>query len=238
MIQNHLLSALSEAARQDLFSHVTKVFMSLGEVLHQPDAEIQYVYFPETCVISILATMDNGSTVEAGVVGNEGMIGLRVLLGVKRTPHSAVVQVAGTALRMRAALLDNELRSVNSALRPLLLPYTQALLTQLSQSIACVAQHTIRQRLARWLLQMADRNGSGSLDLTQELISLMLSIRRASAGDTLREFKEARLIAMRRGGIRIVDRKGLESVACECYLIVKKEIDQLYSKPLSPKSRT
>jgi CRP-like cAMP-binding protein len=229
MIQNHLLSALPEAARKELLSHVTKVSVCLEEVLHQADAEIQYVYFPENCVISLLATMDNGSTVEVGVVGNEGMLGLRVLLGVKRTPHSAVVQVAGTALCMRAALLDDELQNVNSSLRPLLLPYTQALLTQLSQSVACVAQHSIRQRLARWLLQMADRTGSARLDLTQELISLMLGVRRASAGDSLREFKEARLIAMRRGGMRIVDRKGMESVACECYHIVKNEIDHLYS---------
>jgi CRP-like cAMP-binding protein len=230
MIQNHLLSALPEVARKDLFSHVIKVSVSLGEVLHRADEEIQYVYFPETCVISILAAMEDGSTVEVGVIGNEGMLGLRVLLGVKKTPHSAVVQVAGTALRMRAPLLEHDLRTVGSSLRPLLLPYTQALLSQLSQSVACVSQHSIRQRLARWLLQMGDRTGSASLDLTQELISLMLGIRRASAGDTLREFRDAQLIATRRGGIRIVDRPGLEKVACECYRIVKNEIDHLYSK--------
>lgn len=228
MIQNHLVSALPEAARKEFFSHVTKVTVSLGEVLHGANAKIQYVYFPETCVISMLATMDNGSTVEVGVVGNEGMVGLRVLLGVKKTPHSAVVQVAGTAVRMSAALLSNDLESVGSSLRPLLLPYTQALLTQVSQSVACVSQHSIRQRLARWLLQMADRIDSDNLDLTQELISLMLGIRRASAGECLRQMKDAGLIALRRGGIRIVSRNGLENVACECYRIVKNEINLLY----------
>ncbi len=228
MIQNHLLSALPEAARKDLFSHVTQVSVSVGEVLHRSQAEIQYVYFPETCVISLLAAMQDGSMVEVGVVGNEGMLGLRVLLGVKKTPHSAVVQVAGTALRMNAPLLEHDLHRVSSSLRPLLLPYTQALLSQLSQSVACVSQHSVRQRLARWLLQMADRAGSDQLDLTQELISLMLGIRRASAGESLREFRDAHLIAMRRGGIRIIDRRGLEKVACECYRIVKNEIDQLY----------
>lgn len=226
-VQNQLLSALSESARQELLSHVKKVKLKLGEVLHHAHEEIQYVYFPETCVISILATMDDGSTVEAGIIGNEGMLGLRVLLGVKKTPHSAVIQVAGSALRMRADLLGNELQSVGSALRPLLLPYTQLMLSQLSQSIACVSHHTIRQRLARWLLQMADRTGSSNLDLTQEIISLMLGIRRASAGDSLRTFKQLGLIAMRRGGIKIIDREGLESDACECYRIVKNEIEQL-----------
>jgi CRP-like cAMP-binding protein len=228
MIQNHLLSALPEAARKELFSHVTQVSVSVGEVLHRAEEEIQYVYFPETCVISMLVPMQDGSTVEVGVVGNEGMLGLRVLLGVKTTPHSAVVQVAGTALRMNAPLLEHDLRNVGSSLRPLLLPYTQALLSQLRQSVACVSQHSIRQRLARWLLQMADRTDSDRLDLTQELISLMLGIRRASAGESLREFRDAHLIAMRRGGIRIIDRRGLEKVACECYRIVKNEIDHLY----------
>jgi CRP-like cAMP-binding protein len=230
MSQNQLLAALSEAAREELFSHLTKVSISLGEVLHRAEEEIKYVYFPESCVISMLATMDNGSTVEVGVIGNEGMLGLRVLLGVKKTPHSAVVQVGGTALCMSASLLEQNLQSVGSSLRPLLLPYTQALLSQLSQSVACVSQHSIRQRLARWLLQMSDRTDSASLDLTQELISLMLGIRRASAGESLREMKRNRLIAMRRGGIRIVDRKGLEGVSCECYRIVKNEIDYLYAR--------
>ena len=231
MIQNQLLSALPEAARTDLLSHVTQESVSVGEVLHRADEEIQYVYFPETCVISMLAPLQDGSTVEVGVVGNEGMLGLRVLLGVKKTPHSAVVQVAGTALRMNAPLLEHDLHDVGSSLRPLLLPYTQALLSQVSQSVACVSQHSIRQRLARWLLQMADRTDSDQLDLTQELISVMLGVRRASAGEVLREFRDAHVIAMRRGGIRIIDRRGLEEAACECYRIVKNEIDHLYGNP-------
>jgi CRP-like cAMP-binding protein len=228
MIQNHLLAALSETEYRELVSNLTKVSLSLGEVLHQANAEIQYVYFPETCVISILSTMEDGSTVEVGVVGNEGMLGLRVLLGVKTTPHSAIVQVAGSALRMSAHLLDQDLKGVGSSLRPLLLRYTQALLSQVSQSVACISQHTIRQRLARWLLAMSDRTGSNSLEITQELTSLMLGIRRASASENLHELQDAGLIATRRGGIRIVDRPGLEKIACECYRIVKKEYDRLY----------
>lgn len=174
--------------------------------------------------------MEDGSTVEVGVVGNEGMLGLRVLLGVKKTPHLAAVQVAGSALRMSADLLDQDLKGVGSSLRPLLLPYTQALLSQVSQSVACISQHSIRQRLARWLLAMRDRIESNSLEITHELISLMLGIRRASASENLRELQDRGLIATRRGGIRIVDTQGLENIACECYRIVKEEYDQLYSE--------
>jgi CRP-like cAMP-binding protein len=228
-MQNRLLAALSETGRQHLICHLKKVSLSLGEVLHQANAEIQYVYFPETCVISILSTMEDGSTVEVGVVGNEGMLGLRVLLGVKKTPHSAVVQVAGSALRMSAHLLDQDLKGVGSSLRPLLLPYTQALLTQVSQSVGCVSQHSIRQRLARWLLAMRDRTGTDRLKITQEIISLMMGIRRASASENLNQLKDAGLIATRRGGIRIVDSQGLENTACECYGIVKQEYDRLYA---------
>ena len=230
MIQNHLLAALSETEHQKLVSHLTKVSVSLGDVLHQANTEIQYVYFPETCVISILSTMEDGSTVEVGVVGNEGMLGLRVLLGVKTTPHSAVVQVAGSALRMSAHLLDQDLKGVASSLRPLLLPYTQALLSQVSQSVACISQHSILQRLARWLLAMRDRAGSNNLELTHELISLMMGIRRASASENVHELHGAGLIATRRGGIRIVDSQGLENTACECYRTVKEEYDRLYAE--------
>jgi len=230
MIQNQLLAALSETEHRAVVCHLRKVSVSLREVLHQANAEIKYVYFPETCVISILSTMEDGSTVEVGVVGNEGMLGLRVLLGVKKTPHLAAVQVAGSALRMSADLLDQDLKGVGSSLRPLLLPYTQALLSQVSQSVACISQHSIRQRLARWLLAMRDRIESNSLEITHELISLMLGIRRASASENLRELQDRGLIATRRGGIRIVDTQGLENIACECYRIVKEEYDQLYSE--------
>lgn len=229
MIQNSLLAALSETGRQDLGSHLTRVSLSLGQVLHQAHEEIQYVYFPENCVISILSIMEDGSTVEVGVVGREGMLGLRVLLGVKKTPHCAVVQVAGNAMRMRAQYLDQDLQGLGSSLRPLLLRYTQALLSQVSQSAACISQHSIRQRLARWLLAMSDRTGSNRLELTHEIISIMLGVRRASASENLRELQDAGLIATRRGGIRIVDSEGLANAACECYRIVKEEYDQLYS---------
>ncbi|MFN2511951.1 MAG: Crp/Fnr family transcriptional regulator [Pyrinomonadaceae bacterium] len=229
MIQNNLLAALSETGRQDLVSHLTRVPVSLGQVLHQAQEEIQYVYFPENCVISILSTMEDGSTVEVGVVGHEGMLGLRVLLGVKKTPHCAVVQVAGNAMRMSANHLDQDLQDVGSALRPLLLRYTHALLSQVSQSAACISQHSIRQRLARWLLAMRDRTGSSNLEVTHEIISIMMGIRRASASENLRELQDSGLIATRRRGIRIVDGQGLEDAACECYHIVKDEYDQLYA---------
>jgi CRP-like cAMP-binding protein len=230
MSQNSLLAALSETGRQDLGSHLTKVSVSLGQVLHHAHEEIQYVYFPENCVISILSTMEDGSTVEVGVVGHEGMLGLRVLLGVKKTPHCAVVQVEGSAMRMRADRLDQDLKDVGNELRPLLLRYTQALLSQVSQSAACISQHSIRQRLARWLLAMRDRTGSDSLELTHEIISLMLGIRRASASENLRQLQYAGLIATRRRGIRIVDSQGLENAACECYRIVKEDYERLYSE--------
>lgn len=230
MIRNNLLAALSAAGHQGLDSDLTRVSLPLGEVLHQAQEEIQYVYFPENCVISILSTMEDGSTVEVGVVGHEGMVGLRVLLGVKTTPHCALVQVAGGAMRMRADRLDQDLKEAGSTLRPLLLRYTQALLSQVSQSVACISHHSIRQRLARWLLAMSDRTGSNSLELTHEIISIMLGIRRASASENLRELQVAGLIATRRRGIRIVDSEGLANAACECYRIVKEEYERLYSE--------
>jgi CRP-like cAMP-binding protein len=230
MIQNHLLAALSQTEHQEVGSHLRRVSLSVGDVLHQANAEIQYVYFPETCVISILSTMEDGSSVEVGVIGNEGMLGLRVLLGVKKTPHSAVVQVKGSAMRMSAHLLDQDLKGVARSLRPLLLRYTQALLSQVSQSVACISQHSIRQRLARWLLAMRDRTASNSLEITHELISLMMGIRRASASENLHALQDEGMIATSRGGIQIVDNQGLENTACECYGIVKEEYDRLYSE--------
>lgn len=229
-MQNNLLAALSKTGHQDLDSHLTEVSLSLGQVLHQAEEEIKYVYFPENCVISILSTMEDGSTVEVGVVGHEGMLGLRVLLGVKKTPHCAVVQVAGSAMRMRADRLEQDLKGVGSSLRPLLLRYTQARLSQVSQSAACISQHSIRQRLARWLLAMSDRTGSDSLEVTHEIISVMLGVRRASASENLHELQVAGLIATRRRGIRIVDSEGLANAACECYRVVKEDYERLYSE--------
>ena len=228
LIQNQLLTALSKADYQHLGPSLKRVTVSLGEVLHPAEKEIKYVYFPETCVVSIVATMEDGWTSEIGIVGREGMLGIRVLLGVKKTPHAAVVQVAGSAMRMPSNLLRQKITVVGNSLSTLLLPYTQALMTQLSQSVACVARHSISQRLARWLLAMRDRTGSEKLILTHEIISYMMGVRRSSISVALGELETAGLITGGRGRVIIIDTQGLERIACECYRVVKEEFDRLY----------
>ena len=228
--ENQLLAALLDADYKHLAPHLEHVPLALGEVIYEADRPIQYVYFPENAVISMLSLMEDGSTVEVGLVGSEGMLGIRILLGARTTPHSANVQLAGTVMRMSAATLDRELRT-GSPLQGLLLLYTQALLTQVRQSAACNVQHKINQRLARWLLTMQDYAKADDLHLTQDLIAMMMGSRRASVTEAATKLQRARLIRYRRGDIRIVDRQGLEEAACECYRIVKEEFDRLYRQP-------
>ena len=236
-VENQLLAALLTAEYEHLAAHLEQVNLSLGEVVYQADAPIRYVYFPETAVISLLSTMEDGSTVEVGLVGREGMLGIRILLGEVTTPHSAVVQVAGTALRMSSMILNREL-GLGSPLQSLLLRYTQALLTQVRQSAACNARHSIEERLARWLLTMQDYTRTGKLQLTHELISLMMGARRASITVAAGKLQESGLIHYTRGDITVLDREGLEARACECYRIVKEEFEDLYStqRPLKEKT--
>ena len=226
--KNHLLTALLSKDYMHLLPLLERVTLALGEVLYEAESPIQYVYFPETAVISMLSTMESGDTVEVGLVGREGMLGIRIFLGSRTTPHAAVVQAAGSALRMKTHLLEAELRT-GSSLQSLLLRYTQTLLTQIRESAAGNMHHSVEQRLARWLLTMHDHTESDELQLTHELIGMMLGSRRASVTGGAGKLQEAGLISYTRGTIRLLDRQGLEGAACECYRLMKEEFDGLYA---------
>jgi CRP-like cAMP-binding protein len=226
--QNKILAALSGSEPQRAVPEGERVEFAQGEVVYEPEAEIRYVYFPETAVFSILATMDDGSTVEVGPVGDEGLAGLRVFLGADTSRYRVIVHVGGTAMRMRADVLREELRDEQSAMPRLLLRYTQMLLAMTGQSSACNKLHTLEHQLARWLLMMHDYVGDELL-LTHELISLTLGVRRAGVSTAANDFRNAGLIYYRRGHIQLLDRQGLEAIACECYRNIKDEYDRLYA---------
>jgi CRP-like cAMP-binding protein len=227
-IKNHLLTALLTRDYEYLLQHLSRVQLKLGEVVYRADSEIDYVYFPETAVVSLLAYTEEGSTTEVGLIGSEGMVGLDIFLGGSTIHDEAIVQVAGTAGRMKAALLRQELR-LGSPLQMLLLRYTRSFLFLVTQSVVCSQNHTIYQRLARWLLRMNDYRDTNQLAFTHELIAGMLGSRRAGISDVLGKLRDAKLIKTQRGVITILNRERLEDVACECYGIVREEFDRLYS---------
>lgn len=224
---NKILAALGGSDLQRLSSQLERVSLGLGQVVHEPQAQIDYVYFPETAVFSMLATMEDGDTVEVGPVGDEGMVGLRVFLGADTARYRVLVHVAGTAVRMRANAFREELSAGASPLPGLLTRYTQMLLAMTGQSAACNKLHRLDQQLARWLMMIHDYVGDELL-LTHELISLTLGVRRAGVSDAANDMKDAGLIDYQRGRIRILDRGGLEGMACECYRAIKEEYDRLY----------
>jgi CRP-like cAMP-binding protein len=224
--ENRILAALHKSEYQRLFSQLETVSLAQGEVIYEPETKIEYVYFPETAIFSMLATMSDGATVEVGPVGREGMLGLRVFLGDSTSRYRVIVHVAGSAIRLKAGVLKEELRAGQTILPQLLLRYSRMLLAMTGQSVACNKLHNIEQQLARWLLLMHDYVNDKLL-LTHELISLTLGVRRASVSDAAHNFKEAGLINYQRGDIHILDRQGMEALACECYAEVKEEYNQL-----------
>jgi CRP-like cAMP-binding protein len=226
--QNYLLSALPSDEYERLFPAQHGVTLSLGEVIYESGEPLEYVYFPTSSVISLLYTMGNGSTAEMGLVGNDGIVGVALFLGGDTTPNRAVVQIAGHALRMKSKVLQAEFAR-GGPLQQLLLRYTQALITQISQTAVCNRLHSVEKRLCRWLLLCHDRIKSDELSMTQEFISNMMGGRRESVTVAAGRLQNDGLIHYSRGHIRILDRKGLEASACECYLIVKAEGDRLRS---------
>jgi CRP-like cAMP-binding protein len=225
-VENYLLSALPNVEYDRLVPTQERVAFSLGDVVYEPGEPLEYVYFPTTCVVSLLYTMEDGVTAEMGLVGNDGVVGVALFLGGDTTPNRAVVQIAGEALRMRAKLLQAEFAR-GGPLQYLLLLYTQALITQISQTAVCNRLHSVEKRLCRWLLLSQDRVKSNELPMTQEFISNMLGGRRESVTVAAGRLQSAGLIHYARGHIKIIDRKGLEAAACECYQIVKTELDRL-----------
>ena len=225
---NKILKALGNTEAQGLSFQGERVSLAQGEVVYGPETRIEYVYFPETAVFSMLVMMMDGSTVEVGPVGDEGLVGLRIYLGADTSHERVIVHVGGSAVRIKVEALREDLRSATNNLSRLLLRYTQMLLAMTSQSSACNKLHTLEQQLARWLLTMHDYVGD-ELQLTHELISLTLGVRRAGVSVAANDFKGAGLIDYTRGRIKILDRHRLEAIACECYRNIKGEYDRLYA---------
>jgi CRP-like cAMP-binding protein len=224
--QNKILAALSGEEYDRLLPRLTPVSLPLGESLYETEDRIRYVYFVNTGVVSLVTHLKEGSGVEVGLAGNEGMVGLSVALGDDVSPSQAIVQIADGAMRMEANVLREELKA-GGLLQPLLLRYALALLKQVSQSAACNRSHHVAERLARWLLTCLDRVEGDELRLTQEFIAEMLGTRRAGVSEAAGILQGAGLIRYSRGHITITDRGGLEEFACECYGVVKAEYDRL-----------
>ena len=202
------------------------VSLAFKQIIYAPNQPIEHIYFPKSGIISLVNITEDGRTVEAATVGNEGMVGIPVLLGADRMPGQAISQIAGDAMRMKSDIFKRQVLP-GSPLHNLLLRYTQALLNQISQSVACNCLHSIEQRCCRWLLITHDRVKSDQFPLTQELLSQMLGVRRASVSEVAATLQKAGFIRYSRGRIRILDRRGLEETSCECYRIVKEEFDRL-----------
>jgi CRP-like cAMP-binding protein len=231
--QNHLLAALPAEERGRLIPHLELVPMPLGDVLYESGSELRHVYFPTTSIVSLLYVMLDGASAEIAVVGNEGVIGVALFMGGETMPNRAVVQSAGHAYRLKGHLLKQEFNR-SGELQHLLLRYTQALLTQMAQTAVCNRHHSLDQQLCRWLLLSLDRLPSNELVMTQELIANMLGVRREGVTEAAGKLQKAGLIKYQRGHITVLDRVGLETRACECYAVVKKEFDRLLPEVIIP----
>lgn len=223
---NLLLSILPEDEYNRLLPELELVSMPLGKSLSESGGHMNCVFFPTTAIVSLLHVMDNGSSGEIAVVGNDGIIGLSVFMGGESTLNKAVVQSAGYAFKLNGAILRTEFKR-SGVLQQLLLRYTMALLAQMAQTAACNRHHSVDQQLCRWLLLSLDRLPTNELVMTQELIANMLGVRREGVTVAAGKLQKAGLINYSRGHITILDRPGLEARVCECYEVVKKEFDRL-----------
>lgn len=225
-MKNRLLAALPTEEYQRLLPKLETVPLNFKQILYDINQPIEYVYFPNNAVASLLTIMENGDAVEVGTVGNEGMVGLPVFLGADRIPGQAFAQVPGDGVRMRADVFKREVVQ-GTPLFNLLQRYTQTLFNQISQSAACNRLHSIEERLCRWLLMTHDRVGEDYFPLTHEFLGQMLGVRRAGVSVAAAILQKAGYIRYSRGKITILDRAGMEDSACECYRIVKAEFDRL-----------
>lgn len=224
--KNQLLAALPTEEYHRLLTHLEIVSLSRRQILHEINEPITYVYFPTQALASMVSLMEDGATIEVGVVGKDGMVGLPICWGGNSATTQAIVQIPGEALRMTADRLKAEFDR-HEALYRLILLYTQNLFTQVAQTAACNRRHNVEQRLARWLLSIEDRVPGEQLLLTQEFIAQMLGIRRSGVTVAATALQQAGTIRYSRGKIAIVDREKLRSAACECYNVVKNESDRL-----------
>ena len=229
---NFLLAALPDPEWRRWQQLLEKVEMPLGEVLYESGGTLTHVYFPTTSIVSLLYVMENGASAEIAVVGNEGLVGVALFMGGESTPSRAVVQSAGHGFRLKAQWMKDEFNRAGPVLH-LLLRYTQALITQMSQTAVCNRHHSLDQQLCRWLLLSLDRLQGDELVMTQELISNMLGVRREGVTESANKLQQAGLISYARGRITVLDRAGLEKRTCECYAVVKREYDRLLPDKLA-----
>ncbi len=225
-VENRLLAALPRTEYERLHPQLLPVSFSLGEVVYEFGGHLNYVYFPTTSIVSLLYTMENGISAEMGLTGNDGVVGIALFMGGGTMPNRAVVQSAGGAIRMKAKMLQDEFAR-GGKFQQLLLRYTQALITQISQTAVCNRLHSVEQQLCRWLLLSHDRVKVDELIMTQELIADMLGVRREGVTVAAGRLQDAGAISYVRGHIKILDRPKLEDTVCECYVVVKNEFDRL-----------
>ena len=227
-----MLRVLPDAERERWSPHLESVDMPLGAVLYESGAALAHVYFPTTAIVSLLYTMESGASAEIAIVGNEGVVGVSLFMGGHSTTSRAVVQSGGHGYRLKAGILMSEFNRSSPVLH-LLLRYTQALITQMSQTAVCNRHHSLDQQLCRWLLLSLDRLQGNELVMTQDLIANMLGVRREGVTVGARKLQKAGLIRYSRGRITVVDRGGLEKSTCECYAVVRKEYERLLPNHLA-----
>ncbi|RCJ33207.1 Crp/Fnr family transcriptional regulator [Nostoc punctiforme NIES-2108] len=228
---NKLLAALPTSDYERLAPHLKLVSLPTRQVIYEPREPITHVYFPQHAVISIVTIMEDGSTVEVGIVSNEGMVGIPVILGGNTTTTKAFVQVAGAGMQMDADVFRSKFNR-GGAIQKLLLRYVRAVYTELTQSCACNRLHTLEERLARWLLTVSDRLESEEFPLTQEFIAQMLGVRRSGVTVAASTLSQAGMIRYQRGQINILNRENLEATSCECYGVIQNEFARLLGNQL------
>ena len=228
-LMNHLLAALPADEFSRLKPSLEPVSLALGDVIYESGEQLEHIYFPTTAIISLLYIMENGSTAEIGMSGNDGLVGIALYMGGSTTPSRAVVQSAGNAFRLPSTSLTDEF-SRGGVFQKILLRYTQSLMTQISQTAVCNRLHSVEKQLCRWLLINHDLLRSNKLIMTHDLIANMLGVRREGVSIAAGHLQEKGLIKYVRGTITMLDRDALELAACECYRVVKDEYDRLLGK--------
>lgn len=224
--KNRLLAALPHQVYQRLLPDLQLIKLSQEQIIYVSGETSEFAYFPNNSIISSVAILENGETIEMGVIGNEGMIGIPLILNTEYTNFAAVVQVTGNAYKIAAQSLKKELE-LQEELKILLMRYTQARIIQLGQTIACNRHHKLEQRFARWLLLVRDSIQEDRFELTHEFISQMLGVGRTRITEIAREFQKAGIIQYKRGCVEIVDNQKLEDICCECYEVINKQFSRL-----------
>ena len=223
---NRLLASLPDAEYETLLPRLERTPMPLGMAVYESGSAQGFVYFPTDSIVSLLYVLENGASTEIAVTGSEGLVGIALFMGGESTPSRAVVQSAGNGYRVRGSVLKKLFES-SGEVQHLLLRFTQALITQMTQTAVCNRHHTVDQQLCRWLLLMLDRLASDEVRMTQELIANMLGVRREGVTEAAGRLQADGLIEYSRGRIRVLDRRRLEARVCECYAVVKREYERL-----------